>query len=102
MPDQPGAASTRIVIHYHRSRADSFRPDLTAALRRAGFSRVEWRAVPDTVSQSQTRYFHDADRSLSAKAQAVLAASGLPAQARDFRHFDPPARTGTVEVWLSD
>ena len=75
---------------------------MTTAFSRAGFARVEWRAVPDTVSRSQTRFFHATDRRLSDSAVRILAGFGLSAQPRDFQHYDPPARSGTVEVWLSD
>jgi hypothetical protein len=97
-----GAAATRAVVHYHRARSAAFRDSLAASLRRAGFERVEWRAVGDAVVGDQSRYFHAGDRALSDRAVAALAGLGRPASVRDFTHYEPPARVGTVEVWLRD
>lgn len=94
--------TSRAVVHLHRAAGGAFRARLAQALRRAGFDRVEWRAVADTVSRTQTRYFHPGDAGASERAAAVLAAQGRPAGARDFTHYDPPARQGTIEIWLSD
>jgi hypothetical protein len=71
-------------------------------LSKAGFERVEWRAVKGAVSASQIRFFHGGDTSLSTRALAVLSHLGQPASARDFTHFEPPTRPGTIEIWLSD
>ncbi len=96
------AAATRVVVHIHDAASPAFRDSLTAGLRRAGFEDVEWRSVGGSVSRAQTRYFHGGDQRLSDQAVAVLAALGRPASARDFSFYDPPAREGTVEIWLPD
>ena len=94
--------TSRAVVHLHRAAGGAFRARLTQALRRAGFDRVEWRAVANTVGRTQTRYFHPHDAGASERAAAVLAAQGRSAGVRDFTHYDPPPRDGTIEIWLSD
>ena len=96
------AGSSRVVVHYAARGGAIPREPLTAALRRAGFARVEWRAVPRTTSRTQIRFFHDADAGLSDRAAAALGRTGRPALRQDFTHFEPPATRGTVEVWLGD
>jgi hypothetical protein len=96
------AGSSRVVVHYAARGGAIPREPLTAALRRAGFERVEWRAVPRTTSRTQIRFFHDGDAGLSDRAAAALGRTGRPALRQDFTHFEPPATRGTVEVWLGD
>jgi hypothetical protein len=91
-----------VVVHYAARGGAIAREPLTAALRGAGFARVEWRAVPRTTSRTQIRFFHDADAGLSDRAAAALGRTGRPALRQDFTHFEPPATRGTVEVWLGD
>lgn len=91
-----------MVIHYRREAPRPGRETLTGMLRQEGFGRVEWRAVPGTVSRSQTRYFHASDRGLSDRALAALRGVGRSAVPRDFTHYTPSPRVGTVEIWLGD
>ena len=101
-PTATASTSTRAVIHYRRARETGTRNALTASLHAAGFERVEWRHVGATVRQTQTRYFHDTDQALSDQALAVLSRIVQPAAGRDFTHYSPPARSGTIEIWLED
>lgn len=101
-PPPPMRWTSRAVVHLRRAPGMAFRARLTETLRRAGFERVEWRTVAGTVNRTQTRYFHDGDAVASERAAAALAAQGRPASVRDFTHYDPPARHGTIEIWLSD
>ena len=101
-PTAAARTSTRVVIHYRRAREAGVRNNLTASLHAAGFERVEWRHVRATVRQTQTRFFHDTDRALSDQAVAVLSRIVQPAAGRDFTHYSPPARSGTIEIWLED
>lgn len=95
-------ASTRVVVHFHRAPSASFRTSVSEALRRAGFERVEWRMVAATVSRSQTRFFHTADEDLSRAASRVVSGLASPVVERDFTFFKPPARAGTIELWLAE
>lgn len=96
---QPPAGSSRVVIHHAGGVPQAA---LTAALRRAGFARVEWRAVPRTTSRTQIRFFHAGDVGLSNRAAAALGQAGRKGRQEDFTHFQPPTTPGTVEIWLGD
>jgi hypothetical protein len=93
------AGSSRVVVHHAGGGPQAA---LTAALRRAGFARVEWRAVPRTTSRTQIRFFHAGDVGLSNRAAAALGQTGRAARQEDFTHFQPPTTPGTVEIWLGD
>lgn len=101
-PSPPPPSTSRAVVHLRGAPGEPFRARLTETLRRAGFERVEWRAVAGTVSRTQTRHFHASDARAAERAAAALTAQGRPASPRDFTHYDPPASPGTVEIWLSD
>ncbi len=48
------------------------------------------------ISQTQVRYFHEADREA-----AAAVADAMSARLRSFLNFDPKPEPGTVELWLA-
>ena len=99
--DVSAAVGARIFIHYPpdaQAEADALAAemegaDLTAVTRPAGVS----------ISESNVRFFHDADREAAREVSKMLAehlGGGLP-PARDFTSFRPQPEPGLVEVWLA-
>lgn len=95
----------RVVIHYPdgvRPQAERLALDLGAVLTHGG---IELQGVQARVSRANLRYFHPGDRPLAERVGALLRSEAPEAMGtvtvRDFTHFRPSPRRGTVEVWLS-
>lgn len=93
---QPPPMAVRVVLH-HRPGAGDAAAALARRLPTTGGAGVELRAVPATPGARVVRYFHPADRP-AAEALAARLGAGV----RDFTHFSPRPRPGTLEAWLPD
>ena len=104
-PATPAAASlpAQVAIHYPAS-AEAVAQSTRAALQDAGVPRVEIIPVRFSISRSNIRYYHDADRE-AAGSVATLIAPDLPDSqtppARDFTDYATPAAPGNIELWLA-
>ena len=101
-PEVPSPAETaRIVIHHHAgdvagaARARELRGRLAA---RDGIT-VEIRAVPMRVSLDNMRIFFASDRRQARDARDLAGSGSMPI--RDFSHYRPLPRPGTIEIWLA-
>ena len=55
------------------------------------------------MSQTNLRFFHDADAPAAADVAALLAAplAGAAPTVRDFTHFVPAPAAGAIELWIA-
>ncbi|MGF1553478.1 MAG: hypothetical protein ACFBWO_13420 [Paracoccaceae bacterium] len=88
--------AARIVVHYNAAGLEPAR-EVASRLRAEGFADVSLRRVAFSVSRSNVRYFHEADRVLAARSAEGL---GAAVPIRDFTHFAPRPTPGTVELWV--
>jgi hypothetical protein len=102
--DQPpassdGARAERVFVHHRAGSvaALSAAKAAAAAARRAGLPVMELRTVPATPAVPEVRFFYAADSEAAARLARQL---GPAWRVRDFRHYTPPPRTGTLEVWV--
>lgn len=94
-------AIPRMVIHHQAG--DQAATKRAAALARTLGSgrdiRVEVRSVPMNVPQDNIRIFFPADREEAARVRDIIDREAIPI--RDFSHYRPLPRPGTIEVWLA-
>ncbi|MGF1552813.1 MAG: hypothetical protein ACFBWO_09960, partial [Paracoccaceae bacterium] len=98
-PSAGAPAPARVVVHYADG-ALGRAAVLAERLRGRLAGAVELRRVPARVSRANLRFFHSADRPLAERVSSLLAPEAPPGRVRDFTHYRPLPRRGTVEVWL--
>ncbi len=59
---------------------------------------MDIRTVATPLKQDSVRLFFDADRSAATRVRDAIGGEATPL--RDFRHYRPQPRPGTIEVWL--
>lgn len=92
-------SEARVVIHYPARSGPAASQDLAGRLRAAGTGEVEIRRVPLRVERQSIRYFHDGDRAVSQRVDALVQ-NGRSSDIADFTHYAPRPRRGTIEIWL--
>ncbi|WP_410216568.1 hypothetical protein [Paracoccus sp. (in: a-proteobacteria)] len=97
-------AQARVVINYPQLGGYERSQELVRLLRAVGTAEVETRAVRYAVDQQSIRYFHAADRDVSAIIGDLIrvAGGGGRETVSDFTNFRPSPRNGTVEIWLPE
>jgi len=98
----PGAADTRVVLHFPPSAAATARRT-AAMLRAAGVGEITRAPARFNVSRTNVRYYRpeygDVARGVGQVLDRNLA--GAPVATRDFTDFRPLPAPGTIEVWLA-
>jgi hypothetical protein len=95
------SANVRIVIHHlgADAAAEGRAREMKARLAAQGSWDVEVRPVPAPVSTDDLRIFFEADRQVALQTRDLLAAGTF--SVRDFSHYRPLPRPGTIEIWLA-
>jgi hypothetical protein len=99
-PDAPPGPQ-RLVLHYPSSAGEAAggAADRITGL---GLGAPTLTPVGFSISQTNVRFYHAADRESATRIAAALEGAGAgPVQARDFTDFRPSPPAGLVEVWLS-
>jgi hypothetical protein len=93
--------AVRVFVHHRAGSAAALgaAQDAAAAALGAGLPVTELRAVGATPAAPEVRFFHAADADV---AERVARGLGPGWRVRDFRHYAPAPRAGTLEVWVPD
>lgn len=95
-PSEPLAEVSAILrVHAAPRVTDTELADAVASLTSAGYVVGDTVRVDFRISQTNVRYFHDADGEV-----ASGVAETLSAESRDFTDYRPLPDPGTIEVWL--
>jgi hypothetical protein len=95
----PSAVGARVVIHHVARAAEA---DRVARLLPQGVVLAEIRSVRASPAAPDIRYFFAEDREAAERlAQALSRQAGARVPARNFSHFRPLPRPGTLELWLA-
>jgi hypothetical protein len=92
----------RVVIHFQTRRAQRNAQALGARFAQDGLPEVEYRVVDFDIRKNSVRYFFDSDAELATRVSQAAYQAGRVANTRDFTHYRPRPRSGTVELWLSE
>lgn len=96
----------QVYIHYSagRSQDQQLAEHMASDLRGQGFTVAELRPVDFGIHRGSIRYFFAHDRAASRQLMAALArfaaAGSAPAAIKDFTHYRPSPRPGTLEIWV--
>lgn len=96
-----GSAPTRLVIHHHEgdAAAKARARELKAQFAAPGKLDVQLRPVTASVAADNLRIFFESDRRFAEHTIKPLLSG--PISIRDFRHYRPLPRAGTIELWLA-
>jgi hypothetical protein len=88
------------VIHYSAGdpKAAARAKAIAARVAEPGGATVEIRSVATQLKQDSVRLFFDADHRVAVRVRDAIGGEGTPV--RDFRHYRPQPRPGTIEVWI--
>ena len=95
-PVSPTTAGFILSVHAPATLSDTDIEEVAVALSEVGVETITPKPVDFTISETNIRYFHPADR-----AAAEDLAGALGARLRDFTGYSPSPPAGTIELWLA-
>lgn len=95
--------AVRVLIHLPSSLTDETVAGAVAALEGAGLDTVALVPIDIPIGRTNLRYYHAEDRAAAEQIAAMLGGTlpGGPPVVRDFTYFQPPPRSGRIEVWVA-
>lgn len=95
-PVAASAPDFTLSVHAPATLSDTDIEEVAVALSEVGVETITPKPVDFTISETNIRYFHAADR-----AAAEDLAGALGARLRDFTGYSPSPPAGTIELWLA-
>ncbi len=95
-PVAPPKADFTLSVHAPATLSDTDIEEVAVALSEVGVETITPKPVDFTISETNIRYFHPADRTA-----AEDLADALGARLRDFTGYSPRPPAGTIELWLA-